>query len=123
MKISKVKSVQGNGTFESKHGLLYKFEYEMEDGQVLMANHKTPSSPFAIGDDVEYVIKGSNDYGSWGNVSKPQEGEFKQGGGFKKHSNGSFALSYAKDLVVADKIDIKDILTTADRFNDWLNTH
>ena len=41
MKISKVKSVQPNGTWDSQYGTLYKFEYVMEDGAVVNANHKT----------------------------------------------------------------------------------
>jgi hypothetical protein len=44
------------------------------------------------------------------------------GGGFKKERSGSesFALSYSKDLVVAGKVDLKDILKTADKFYEWL---
>lgn len=45
------------------------------------------------------------------------------GGGFGKKERGgneSFALAYAKDLVVAGKVDIKSILSTADKFYDWL---
>ncbi len=72
MKTSKIKSVTPNGTFDSKHGLLYKFEYEMEDGTSLTANHKDPFNVFGIGQEVEYEIKGTNDYGSWGSVKKPE---------------------------------------------------
>lgn len=45
------------------------------------------------------------------------------GGGYsgkQRSGNESFALSYAKDLVVGGKVDIKQILTTADRLYDWL---
>lgn len=70
--ISKVKSVVPNGTYQSPNGLLYKFNYEMEDGAKLVANHKTEQSPFGIGDEVDYHIKGSNSYGSWGSVKKPE---------------------------------------------------
>jgi hypothetical protein len=31
-----------------------------------------------------------------------------------------FALAYSKDLVVAGKVDLKDILNTANKFHKWL---
>lgn len=71
--ITKVKSVQGNGTFQSQHGLLYKFEYLFEDEVSLIANHKTQISPFKPGDEVEYIITKENEYGKQGRVIKPQE--------------------------------------------------
>lgn len=86
MKASKVKSVQANGTYNSKFGLLYKFDYEMEDGTAFTANHKTETGNFNIGDQVEYEIKGSNDYGSWGSIKKPEvQGGFQGGGSIKKN--------------------------------------
>ena len=72
MKQSKVKAVQPNGTWESQHGLFYKYEYTMEDGTVINAQHKS-QTPFNTGELVEYEVKGTNDYGSWGKVGKPQE--------------------------------------------------
>lgn len=77
--ISKVKSVVPSGTYQSPNGLLYKFKYEMEDGNSLVANHKTEQSPFGAGSEVDYHIKGTNAYGSWGAVKKP-EGDFSPQG-------------------------------------------
>lgn len=73
MKTSKIKAIQANGTYKSNYGLLYKFEYELEDGTVINANHKTLQSPFNDGDEVEYEIKGTKDGFTWGTVKKPQE--------------------------------------------------
>lgn len=93
MKTSKVTAVTANGTYDSKFGLLYKFEYKFEDGQVLNANHKTQDGNYAVGEEVEYEVKGSNDYGSWGKVSRPQTegGSF---GGFKKDPKTQDAILY-----------------------------
>ena len=77
--ISKVKSVVPNGTYNSPNGLLYKFNYTMEDGVALTANHKTEQCPFGVGDEVDYHIKGSNNYGSWGSVKKLESGFSSQG--------------------------------------------
>ena len=70
MKTGTVKEVTANGTWDRPEGTLYKFEYIMEDGSSLTANHKTSSAPFKAGDAVEYEIKGSNSYGAWGRVQK-----------------------------------------------------
>ena len=80
MKISKIKAIQGNGTFESKFGLMYKFEYVMEDGTLVNANHKTEQSPFKVGDTVEYEITNA-EYNN-GKVSKPQDNPTQSNGGF-----------------------------------------
>jgi len=122
MKTSKVKQVQGSGTYDSMYGLLYKFEYLFEDGTVLTANHKTQDGNFKIGDEVEYEIKGTNDYGSWGKVGKPQEeANGKTYSKSSKGNNASFALSYAKDLCVGGQIKIGDVLSYATKFNQWLD--
>jgi len=85
--ISKVKSVQGSGSFESQYGaeqsdgkkLLFSYDYEFEDGTALSANHKTVPAPFKIGDTVEYeVTRESEQYGKSGKVSKPQEQSFQK---------------------------------------------
>lgn len=75
--ISTVKEVQPNGTWDSPNGTLYKFAYLMEDGTEVTANHKSASCPFKAGDEVEYEVKGSNSFGSWGKVGKV--GGFQQG--------------------------------------------
>lgn len=67
-----VKSVQANGTSDSPHGTLYNFNYEFEDGVSLGARHKTVTGSFAKGIQVEYEIKGSNNYGNYGAVKKPE---------------------------------------------------
>jgi len=129
---SKILAIQPNGTYQSANGLFYKFEYTFEDGKNVGAMHKTQNSPFQIGDEVEYEIKGSNDYGSYGKVSKPQEHYSGNRGGYSKPSKGgsnsSFALSYAKDLAgfyiaQGQQPTATDILEDAKVFLDWLNAN
>lgn len=71
--ISKVASVQGAGSFNSQHGMLYKFEYTMLDGTTLVANHKTETGFLPVGSEVEYQIKQTNQYGNSGTVGKPKQ--------------------------------------------------
>ena len=75
-KLSKVKSVQGNGTWSSNDGtLFYKFDYVFEDGQSLSAMHKDESNALPVGEMAEYEVKGSHPtYGDRGSVGKPQQG-------------------------------------------------
>ena len=77
--IAKITHITGNGTYNSPHGMLYKQLYVFDDTVEVSANHKTEASPFKIGDEVEYEINGSNSYGAWGKVRRPdQEGKFSK---------------------------------------------
>ncbi len=98
MKTSKVKKVYGSGTWESPHGLMYTFEYEMEDGTILKANHKT-ETPLPEGTEVEYEVTGENSYGKRGKVKKfvPQQQSYSG----KGESDKPFAASYGKDVFIS----------------------
>jgi len=120
--ISKVKSVQGNGSFKSEFGalqdngdnLLFSFEYQFEDGTVLNANHKTNVSPFPVGSEAEYeVTRESEQYGKGGKVSKPDSYVQQRGNGGKNgyavESNDSLkgikighAITNAVQIVISD---------------------
>lgn len=123
---SKIKSVQQNGTYNSTkdNSLIYKHEYQFEDGVVLSAGHKTVQ-PFKAGEEVEYEIRRDDPtYGKSGTVGKVST--FQQGG-FKKQqsSTASFALAYAKDWCIAkDNIGTpqtaENVIATAEVFNKWL---
>ena len=78
--ISVVTKVTANGSFETSYGLLYKFEYQMEDGTLISANHKTVENKLKEGDEAAYIIKGVNDYGNRGSVSKPFDRQRGNGG-------------------------------------------
>jgi hypothetical protein len=103
-KISKIKSVQGAGTWNGKDGTLYyKYDYVMEDGEHFNGSHLTPDK-FSVGEEVEYEITSVHQtYGKNAKLSKPgsSNAPFKGGGGKKGGSNKAFALSYAKDLAIA----------------------
>lgn len=103
MKLSKVKSVQGAGTYDHpQYGTFYKYEYTMETGETFVANHKS-QKPFNAGDQVEYEIKGTNDHGSWGKISKPKEEWKKKGGGDLIGIKVGHALNCASVLLSGTK--------------------
>lgn len=90
---SVVTKVTANGTYESKqgHGLFYKFEYEMQDGTALSGSHKSADGCIKEGEDAAYVIRGSNDYGTWGKVSKPFDGDRGNGTPYTPTNNTPIA--------------------------------
>ena len=123
IKTSKIKNVQSVGTWESKHDqtLMYKYEYDFEDGGYVQASHKTPI-PYKAGDEVEYQITHPDKH--YGKVNKPKP----QFNGFKKqqqNSVSSFALSYAKDWCLGihnagTTQTPDDVIAVAEVFNKWL---
>ncbi len=76
--ITKVKSVQGNGTYKD----MFNYMYEFEDGTSLSANHKTQPAPFKQGDEVEYELRGEKNGFRWGAVRRPKDDSEP-----RKHSN------------------------------------
>lgn len=58
----------------------------------------------------------------WGNKIKLKK--TASGGGYaaqrQRGGNESFALAYSKDLVVGGKVELKDLLKTADKLYEWL---
>jgi hypothetical protein len=119
--ISKITNIQGAGTYESQYGMLYKFEYTFEDGTTLVANHKSQSSPFNVGDSAEYEVKGSNDHGSWGKVSKPDAQPHRSNADNQDAISRSVALNNAVQLHQGDTTEAEVVLATAENFYAWLN--
>lgn len=116
MAFSKVKQSKPNGNWKNDKGLFYSFKYQFEDGVQGFANHKQDKAK-PNGTSVEYNltkdIKGNN------RISFVTQNSF----GATSKSNASFALSYAKDLVISDKVKIEDIILTAEKLNNWLNNN
>jgi len=128
---SKVKSVQGSGSFESQFGaeqpdgkkLLFSYEYQFEDGIVLSANHKTVPAPFKKGDTVEYeVTRESEQYGKSGKVSKPQDQSFQKGsepsGDNLKGVKIGHAITNAVHIFCIDASNLNDTVFVSERIKE-----
>lgn len=158
MGLSKVKSVQASGSFENAYGepqgnpdlpnhgkkLLYKFEYAMEDGTIITANHKTNTSPFPSGTEVEYEVKKDDpQYGKSGSVKKPDTGNYQNNApGTPKGGVGEdlrqlmivrqSSLKVATEILTHNalvlekptdgitKLDPVDVVELAGRFTKWV---
>ncbi len=67
----------------------------------------------------ELVITANPPYGNKVKWNKPGA----SGGGYQakqRSGNESFALSYAKDVVIGGKADIKNLFALADKMYEWL---
>jgi len=60
MKNSTITSVQGNGTWEGPHGLLYSYEVRLANGDHILLNAKTENA-FQIGSELHYELTGKTD--------------------------------------------------------------
>jgi len=83
---SKVKSVSkkineasGQQDSWSKDGkTYYKFNYEMENGDIGVASHLTPEAKYKVGDELTYE-KSTNNYGTLFKGLKSTNNDFKKG--------------------------------------------
>tara|TARA_R110001583_G_scaffold109356_2_gene258032 strand:+ start:1485 stop:1934 length:450 start_codon:yes stop_codon:yes gene_type:complete len=68
---SKIKSVQNNGTYQSKFdgAIMYTSEVELEDGSLGEVSAKSEGR-WKVGDEVEYTLTASN-YGNKMKLTKP----------------------------------------------------
>ena len=157
----KVSSVVTNVVAKGLKGDYYNFNYTFEDGTEVSARHKTDAPKANVGEVAEYQIKFTNDWGNVGSVGKPYGGGAPSapsgGSGIIPASNypaksevskynapqaaasgsknGAFALSYAKDVMVAiiatdkavmspeDNDTVDRTLRIAERFLTFLNNH
>lgn len=60
MKSSTITAVQGNGTWEGPHGLLYSYEVRLANGDHILLNAKTENA-FHIGAELSYELTGKTD--------------------------------------------------------------
>ena len=129
IKKSKPSSIEAKGTFDSKFGLMYKYEISMEDGNTGQYASKKYTSTEA--DGFPFIINVETEYewhpGQYPAIKPKSDFKASKGG---NGSNASFALSYAKDVLVASYMTANpEILTLsteqmfdlANKMNEWLN--
>jgi len=123
MQTSKITNKQGQGNWPSKYGLMYKWDIEFENGDCGEANTKDEDGKsYIVGETIDYEIT-DTDHGK--RIKKLQvagsPNSVKKGG-----SNASFALSYAKDLVIGTVDSPVNhgedaVMAIASKFKKWLD--
>jgi len=125
-KNSKVTKVTPNGTWDSQYGLKYKFEIEMENGDIGEYNSKIKEqAKFVVGQVVDYEFKD----GQFPKINPVYSQGFTGGGGgsFKKNDAvqeyiiKQSSLQRAVDICIARGIYTReDIISEATFFADWV---
>ena len=127
IKISKVKSVQANGTWEGKFGMMYKFEVAFDNGDCGEYSSKSQ-------DQNKFVADQETDYefidGKFPKVKPVYQQPQSFGGG----SNGVYkkddtvqklivkqsSLKAAVDYCSGGNCSTSDVLKVAQEFSDWV---
>jgi len=126
----KVESVKANGSYDGKYGLMYKYEVHIGEhtGEYSSKKYATKEAdgfPFVIGSEVEYEFID----GQYPKIKPVQSGNWS-GVNRKNGGNASFALSYAKDVLVASyitsnpdiiRVTTENMFDLADKMVKWLN--
>lgn len=107
----KIKDVNG------RNGLTPVYAVGLSDGQ----GGESFATMIPVGTPVGDLTIESTQYGNRIKLKKPS-GSGNAWGGKQRSGSESFALSYAKDLVVGGKVNIDQILPTADKLYTWLES-
>lgn len=127
-----VQSVQAKEPFNMANGQLYPFRLMgLLDGQLdaVDMNFKSPENAPKVNDELEITVE-TTPYGKKGKKVSPAFGGARGGSQApaRPENNRSYALSYAKDIVVAEiaakkgsATPIADALKYAEAFVAWLD--
>jgi hypothetical protein len=122
IKKSNVTRVTGNGTWEGKFGLMYKFEIEMENGDIGENLSKTSECKFKEGESTEYEFV-DGQFPKIKTVSnfQPNSYQAKKNDNVQEYIIKQSSLKCAVDICIAQGIYGKeDIISRAEFFADWV---
>lgn len=118
MKTSKIKSIQNNGTWKD----LFKFEVEMENGDVGGCFAASQEPPFKVGDEKQYDYTQNGRY--WNiKFAKEQKPAWNGGGGksfVKEDKSADIARAVALKAAVRSAWDLSKFVTTKNNHNDTI---
>ena len=123
IKKSNVSAITPNGSWEGKYGLMYKFEIEMENGDIGEYSSKSKEqTKFIVGQETEYEyidgaypkIKPVNTFNAKPNYSSNKDT-------VQEYIIKQSSLKVAVDLCIAQGIyNQEDIINRANAFTDWV---
>ena len=127
IKKSTVKSVQANGTWEGKFGMMYKFEVEFENEDSGEYSSKTQDqTKFIEGQEMEYEYIDGHFPKVKPVYQKPDFASNGFSGGYKKDDNvqkmivKQSSLKSAVDYCSGGNCSTSDVLRVAQEFVDWV---
>ena len=128
-----IKQIQSNGDFETQHGKLYSFEYIFEDGYSGLCNHKTPQSPFQLGQEVfitesgksprgDQKIRVHNDDQSQYNAQKSTQSNSVASTTRDETISRLACLKAASEFYAERNVGENEVVYTAMRWFEWAKT-
>ena len=128
---SKPTNIQANGTWESKFGLMYQFDIEMEDGNIgqysspKYTNKDSDDFPFKVGEEREYVFEAHEKFPKIKLPKKDFNPSFQFNG--KKDDVQLMivkqsSLKCATDVLIhnTDKVLADQVINLAEYFTKWV---
>ena len=127
IKKSTVKSVQANGTWEGKFGMMYKFEVEFENEDFGEYSSKTQDqTKFVIGQEMEYEYIDGHFPKVKPVYQKPDFASNGVSGGFKEDPKKQKIIAKLSTLKTAQEFcnggncSTSDVIRVAQEFVDWV---
>ena len=122
IKTAKIQEIKNISPYQNSYGTTYYHHLVMDNGDKIDIGKK---SECKVGWDLTYEIigdPGQHEY-TKAKSAKKEDGGFNNNKSYSKKggNNNSFALSYAKDLCVAGKIELNEITKWATTFNQWMD--
>lgn len=129
MKTAKVTGIAGIRPWDGQNGTVYYHTLEMDNDEVISLGKKQENA-FKVGDEITYETSETPDGKKrYKQVMPNAFGGNGFRGGQQRGSSASFALSYAKDLMIAAMPFHQDVktsewvsatVTAAGKFQAWL---
>jgi len=105
-----IKKVRFIKEYENRYGTMYLFAVSYNDTEALYSSKDRGQQKFVEGKEVEFeeTVK-TKDSGDTFTTIKPAQAKFSPQVKREQSKYSGFAMSYAKDLVIADKIPLSEI--------------
>jgi hypothetical protein len=110
-------------TWEGDKGSLHYFKVKLTDGTVAEAGKKKADTPPKVGDRYKTLrpLPDNAPQDALPTLQGPIT-DFQGGGQGDRGRNASMAVSYAKDLAIADKIELGQISVYAEKFFEFIDS-
>lgn len=125
---AKVRNIENIRKWAGPHGTIWFHEIMLDNGDQGSIGKKKENG-IAVGDEITYTIEASEHGNKIKQVFNPEANGVSGGQRSSRGSSASFALSYAKDVMVAampfhQEIStnqmIEATLVAATKFNNWM---
>jgi hypothetical protein len=138
LKTSKVVNIQGNGTFETQHGLFYNYDIQLENGdsgEYASKNYTSVDAlPFTKGGEIDYEFHAHDKFPKIKRPTIAGAKRFDPNQSFKSSSSRNndpdvqlmivrqSSMQRSVEILTHNnsKVKLNDVITLADKLSDWV---